>query len=265
MTGGSRRPLGQHFLVDASVSKRVLTELCPQPGQAWLEIGPGHGGLTREIAQAGADVLAVELDSALAAQLQQRTTNLANLRVLTGDILAIDLEKELAVYAKPVHIYGSLPYYITSPILSRLFHLMDKVADATIVVQHEVAQRLVARPGSRAYGFLSVEAQWFATCRILFRIAPHAFRPKPKVWSALVRLAPPGRKQDLKVVNAEQFLEFVGLCFRQKRKTLLNNLRGRYGGEKVLTALMLNHLKNKTRAEELSVEELAHLFQLLHV
>ncbi len=265
MPAGGRRALGQHFLVDPNVSRRILAELGPRPGQVWLEIGPGHGALTRDIAQSGAQVLAVELDSALAAQLRQKTAHLANLRVLTGDILAINLDKELAVYAKPVHIYGSLPYYITSPILSRLFQLTDKVAEVTVVVQHEVAQRLVARPGSRAYGFLSVEAQWFATCRILFRIAPRAFRPKPKVWSALVRLTPPGRSQDLKVVDAEQFLAFVGLCFRQKRKILLNNLRERYGGERVLTALMLNRLTNKTRAEELSIEKLANLFQLLHV
>ncbi len=263
MLGGSRRPLGQHFLVDPTVKKRILTELRPQPGQVWLEIGPGHGELTRKIAETGADVLAVELDSALAARLRQKTADLANLRVVTGDILAIDLEKELAVYGNPVHVYGSLPYYITSPILSRLFQLADKIAEASVVVQKEVAQRLVARPGTRAYGFLSVEAQWFDTCRILFPIPPQAFRPRPKVWSALVRLAPPGRSRDLQVSSEEEFLEFVGLCFRQKRKTLLNNLRKRYGDERVLTTLKLNHLANKIRAEELSIDELVRLFEML--
>ncbi len=263
MPGGSRRPLGQHFLVDANANQRIFTELHPQPDQVWLEIGPGHGELTRKIAETGVRVLAVEIDSALAAKLRQKTADLANLRVLTGDILTTDLEKEVKVYGKPVHVYGSLPYYITSPILSRLFQLSEKIVEATIVVQYEVAQRLVARPGSHAYGFLSVEAQWFNTCRILFRIPPQAFRPRPKVWSALVRLTPPGRNRDLQVRSEKQFLKFVGLCFRQKRKTLLNNLRQRYGVEGVMTALELSHLTNKIRGEELSIDELVHLFELL--
>jgi 16S rRNA (adenine1518-N6/adenine1519-N6)-dimethyltransferase len=183
--------------------------------------------------------------------------------VLTGDILALDLKDELSACAKRIHIYGSLPYYITSPILSRIFELKEMVAEATVIVQAEVAQRLVARPGSRAYGFLSVEAQWFAACSILFRIAPSAFRPRPKVWSALVRLAPPGRRHEFAGMATRQFLEFAGACFQQKRKTLLNNLRAKYGEEKVLAALGSRLLTKKVRAEELSIDELAGLYNLL--
>ena len=263
MHGGSRQPLGQHFLVDSNASQRIFRELHPEPDQFWLEIGPGHGELTRKIAETGATVFAIEVDSALAARLRQKTADLANLRVVTGDILTIDLEKVVQAYGKAIHVYGSLPYYITYPILRRLFGLSERIVEATIVVQYEVAQRLVACPDSHAYGFLSLEAQWFNTTRILFRIPPQAFRPRPKVWSALVRLTPPGRRRDFQVHSENQFLKFGGLCFRQKRKTLLNNLRQRYGVERVMAALELSHLTNKIRAEQLSIDELVQLFEML--
>jgi len=254
--------LGQHFLKDAAWRAGILRSLAPQPDQVWLEIGAGHGEMTRELARAARRVVAIELDARLVGALERVAEELPNIEVHAGDVLALDLKKlglRAHAGAERVHVYGSLPYYITSPILRRLFEHADAIESIHIVIQFEVAERLAARPGRREYGFLSVLAQFYSKPEIVFRIPPGAFRPRPKVASALVRLEM--RRERAEVGDEKQFIAFVGRCFEQKRKTLMNNLKPVAGAEKAGGAIHAAGLKPGVRAEELSVEEFAALYK----
>jgi 16S rRNA (adenine1518-N6/adenine1519-N6)-dimethyltransferase len=254
--------LGQHFLKDEAWRARILRSLAPRLDQVWLEIGAGHGEMTRELARAAQRVIAIELDSPLIAALESLARELPNIEVHSGDILALDLEKlGLRSGAERVHVYGSLPYYITSPILRRLFEHAAAIESIHVVIQFEVAERLAAKPGRREYGFLSVLAQFYAHPEIIFRIPPGAFRPRPKVSSALVRLAIlPERAA---VGDEVKFIAFVGKCFEQKRKTLLNNLKPVAGAENAIEAIRAAGLPPGVRAEELTVEKFAVLFRAM--
>lgn len=237
------------------------------PGQAvgtaasycWIEIGAGHGELTEYLAATGAPVYAVELDPPLIARLQALSAaKFPNLTVVPGDVLQTDLAKTAA--GRRIKLYGSLPYYITSPILHRFFESAALIDEIHIVIQAEVAFRLVARPGTRDYGYLSVLTQFFSRPVIALKLPPGAFRPPPEVRSALVSMKLPGEDAKLGIPDIGKFLEFVKTCFAQKRKTLANNLRGLASPAKVKDALATMKLGAAARAEELSVAELGALY-----
>lgn len=261
MARRQRPPLGQHFLQDEGWRRRILEQLTPRPADCWLEIGAGHGEFTLPLAEASQAVVGVERDAQLAAELRRRLRALPAARVLETDILSLDLARlarELG--AEKLRLYGSLPYYITSPILRRLFDSLAVIEDIHLVVQREVAERLVAKPGGRDYGFLSGLAQFHAEAELLFVVPRGAFRPTPKVDSALVRLSLPGAEASLRIADAQQFLRFLSACFRLKRKTLRNNLRAALPGARLEAALAEAGLALHARAEELSLESLARLF-----
>ena len=255
----SPEKLGQHFLTDASWQERIARAVRIDGG-VWVEIGAGHGEMTTRLAQRASQVFAIELDRRLAARLRETAASFRNVEVVERDVLAVDFAK-LTGGAR-FSVYGNLPYYITSPILHRLFEHADQIAAIHIVIQFEVAARIVAPPGRRDYGYLSVVSQWFSRPEIAFRIPPGAFRPPPKVASALVSLGLPGQRAQHPLDDENAFLNFVKQCFAQKRKTLRNNLRQRLGtrSEEVLRGAGLSP---GARAEELSVAQLAALFTLV--
>jgi 16S rRNA (adenine1518-N6/adenine1519-N6)-dimethyltransferase len=258
-----RPPLGQHFLHDAGIRQKILHLLSAREEDAWLEIGAGHGEMTLLLAGTGARVVAVERDARLAAGLHEQLAALANARLVEADILKVSLEGLAREHkVERFRVYGNLPYYITSPILHRLFESRTAMADIHIVIQREVAERLCAAPGSRDFGYLSVVAQFYTQPEILIPVPRGAFRPPPKVESSLVRLAPPGKGVELGLEDEGAFLRFVQACFRQKRRTLRANLRGRYGA-RVEEALEAMKLPPRARAEELSLEQLASLYRQL--
>ncbi len=262
-TGSQRRPpLGQHFLHDPRVRRQILRRLDCRPHDAWLEIGAGHGEMTLGLAETGARVAAVERDPRLAAELRAALAPFTAAQVIERDVLKVSLA-EVAQQSgvNRWRVYGNLPYYITSPILHRLFAEIQLVQDIHIVVQREVAERLTARPGRRDYGYFSVVAQFYTSPEILLPIPRGAFRPPPKVDSALVRLAPPGAQAQLSV-EPDSFLRFVQACFRQKRRTLRANLRGQYGA-RVEKALATVNLQPRARGEELTLDQLAALYRAL--
>jgi len=160
-------------------------------------------------------------------------------------------------------VYGNLPYYITSPILAHLFGFAAQIESIHIVIQLEVAQRIVATPGHREYAYLSALCQYFTHPEILLRIPPGAFRPPPKVHSALVAMHLPGERAHLAIENDSAFLEFLQHSFAQKRKTLRNNLKSIYTDEKFAAALAACKLTSNSRAEELSLTQFAQLFHAL--
>jgi 16S rRNA (adenine1518-N6/adenine1519-N6)-dimethyltransferase len=254
----SAEKLGQHFLSDASWQERIARAV-GLDGGVWVEIGAGHGEMTTRLSQRASKVFAIELDRRLAVHLRENMAQQKNVEVIEGDVMAIDFGELAGGVA--FSVYGNLPYYITSPILHRLFEHVDKVRSIHIVIQFEVAARIVAPPGRRDYGYLSVASQWFARPEIAFRIPPGAFRPPPKVESALVSFRMPGERAKHPIDDEKAFLDFVKECFAQKRKTLRNNLRGRLGAraEEVLREAGFSP---GARAEELSVADFVKLFQL---
>jgi 16S rRNA (adenine1518-N6/adenine1519-N6)-dimethyltransferase len=161
-------------------------------------------------------------------------------------------------------VYGNLPYYITSPILRQLFNYADQLDSIHIVIQLEVAERIVAQPGHREYGYLSAACQFFTQPRIALRLPPGAFSPPPKVKSALVEMNLPGERARLNIGDAEnetRFLKFVQACFSQKRKTLRNNLRSISSEEEIHAALNATELRLDARAEQLSLSQFAEMFR----
>ena len=244
------RRLGQHFLARTSILQRIAAAAVPSPETTILEIGPGRGALTQFLIPAAARVVAVEVDQVLVHYLQAKFRD-DQITVVHGDVLQTDLSQW-----GPVSVAGNLPYYITSPIIERVLALGPMLLNAVFLVQKEVAERITSGPGSRDYGYLSVACQLHAETKYLFAVPPEAFRPPPKVDSAVVQLIP--RRQPV-VADTAGFLHFAGACFTQKRKTLRNNLASLYGKERVDT-----EPEAGLRAEQLSVEELASLYERLN-
>jgi 16S rRNA (adenine1518-N6/adenine1519-N6)-dimethyltransferase len=260
----ARQRLGQHFLADSGWRSRILQTLPRAENETWIEIGAGHGEITRLLAAPQRRLVAIDTDERLAnglrAAVASHPDEWPGVEVVCGDVLALDLGK---LAGGEFRVYGNLPYYITSPILAHLFRYADRIRSIHIVIQLEVAARIVAKPGSRAYGYLSAVCQFYARPEILLRISPGAFRPPPKVASALLRMDLPGERAKLAILDEARFLKFVGVCFGQKRKTLRNNLRARADGGRIDAALAACSLRSDARAEQLSLAEFAALFEKL--
>jgi 16S rRNA (adenine1518-N6/adenine1519-N6)-dimethyltransferase len=254
----SPEKLGQHFLTDANWQERIARAVRIDDG-VWVEIGAGHGEMTSRLAKSAGKVFAIELDARLVRRLREVMAPFKNVEVVESDVMAVDFEKLTG--AARFFVYGNLPYYITSPILHRLFEHAERIAAIHIVIQLEVAVRIVARPGRRDYGYLSVVSQWFSRPEIAFRIPPGAFRPPPKVASALVSFRMPGERGNCFVADEDAFLEFVKECFAQKRKTLRNNLRTRLG-TRAEEAMREAGLPIDARAEQLTISQFAALFRV---
>jgi 16S rRNA (adenine1518-N6/adenine1519-N6)-dimethyltransferase len=246
------RRLGQHFLTRKSTLDRIAEAACGEHTPLVIEIGAGRGALTESLLERAEKVVAIEVDPVLLHYLRQKfreALDAGRLILVESDILKIDLRE----WGHAV-IAGNLPYYITSPILERIFAAGASCKLAVILVQAEVAARIVAEPGCRDYGYLSVQVQVQARAERLFEVPRTSFRPPPKVDSAVVRLEP----RDSKIKDLPLFLKFAGNCFRYKRKTLRNNLAGLYDRSAVEFLV-----GPKDRAEALSIAELAKLFQAL--
>jgi len=254
----SPEKLGQHFLTDASWQERIARAVRIDGG-VWVEIGAGHGEMTTRLAQRASKVFAIELDRRLAERLREAVAPCRNVEIVESDVMAVDLERLTG--GERFSIYGNLPYYITSPILHRLFEHAERIAAIHIVIQLEVAVRIVAQPGRRDYGYLSVVSQWFSQPEIVFQIPPGAFRPPPKVASALVTFRLPGARAINSVEKENAFLDFVKGCFAHKRKTLRNNLRAGLG-TRTADVLKEAGLSPDARAEQLTVSQFAALFKL---
>ncbi len=262
----SRQKMGQHFLGDGGWRKRILENLGLQANQTWVEIGPGHGEMTRHLAGEGRRVIAIEADTVLAqgleSEIESHGEEWPGVEIVTSDVLQADIG---ALVPGRLHVYGSLPYYITSPILHHLFQWADRIDSIQIVIQLEVAERIAAEPGSRDYGYLSTMCQYYTRPKIAFRIPPGAFRPPPKVQSALVEMALPGKAGELGILQPDKFFGFLRVCFAQKRKTLRNNLRGTSSDDRIHAVLEKAGVRPDARAEQLTLEQFAAIFKEISV
>jgi len=216
----ARQKLGQHFLIQGSILERIAVAACPQREELVVEIGPGRGALTERLLKRAGRVVAVELDAYLVDHLRQKFAGESRLEIIHADAMKTDLAQwGLAPIA------GNLPYYAATAIIGQTVRL--RTSRAVFLIQKEVADRLVEQPRTREYGYLTVATRLFAEARLLFGVKPGAFHPPPKVDSAVVMLTP--HADPLAVDDAESFLQFAGLCFQHKRKTLRNNLAETYG------------------------------------
>ena len=263
-----RQRLGQHFLADLDWREQIARAIRVSPHSTvplpkddqhcWIEIGAGHGEMTGYLLAAGGPVGAIELDTTLANGLHRLAKEFPQLTVISRDILKTDLAALAS--GRRIRLYGNLPYYITSPILHHLFNFATLIDEMHFVIQSEVAWRLAAQPGTRDYGYLSVVTQFYTRPELVFEIPRDAFQPPPEVTSALVTLRLPGERSKLVLKDELRFLNFVKLCFSQKRKTLVNNLRSLAKPEKLRAALASLSLRPDARAEQLTVAQFAALF-----
>jgi 16S rRNA (adenine1518-N6/adenine1519-N6)-dimethyltransferase len=249
--------MGQHFLGNLNWRKRIFDSLPRTGKETWVEIGAGHGEVTQLLASDGRRVVAIEADPHLAAGLKNEAAGWGHVEVVEGDILRLDLEK---IVGGDFRVYGNLPYYITSPILHQLFDYTDRLISIHIVIQLEVAERIVSAPGRRDYGYLSAVCQFYTRPEIAFRIPPGAFRPPPRVKSALLHMTIPGELESLNVDDEHRFLEFIATSFGQKRKTLRNNLLSVMPDEHIQAALAHCGIRSDARAEQLSLAQFAKLY-----
>jgi 16S rRNA (adenine1518-N6/adenine1519-N6)-dimethyltransferase len=248
-----KKALGQHHLVDGALCRPLIQFLSPQD-QKVLEIGPGGGVLTAELLAAGARVLGWELDPDWAAVLRRRLPD-PRLTLVVGDALEIAWDRLLT----PTLVAGNLPYNVATAILEDLLPNHDRIPRAAFLVQKEVADRIVAAPGSDAYGSFSVIVAAQARPSILGKVKPGSFRPPPKVDSAFVGL----ELQPPPLPNAEMpaFISLVRQAFSQRRKTLRNSLSAGWGREKAEAVLAAAGIPERARAEELGLREFLEIYQ----
>ena len=269
----SKSRLGQNFLRDQQAIRRIVAALGDCSDRTMVEIGPGMGAITRELAERAGRVLGLELDHELAARLSselsrgaaEQGTNPAtsNVEIETVDVLSFDFVAASALAGQKLLVAGNLPYYITSPILSKLAESAEALDRAVLMVQSEVADRVTAQPGSRAFGLLSVTVQLHGPVEQLFTLLPSAFTPPPEVHSTVFRWRFAPRFKALEV-DREPFLNFLRQVFALKRKTLANNLRAAGLDSAIaLQALSNAGIDSKARAESVSIESLAALWKVL--
>lgn len=247
--------LGQHFLASDGHRRRIVDALHLKGGENVLEIGPGRGAITDLLAERAGRLVGIEVDPRLAGNLKERYAGNDRVEIIEGDILEVTLPP----FDGPVRVVGNLPYYITSPILMRLFEHAAQIDYIVVMVQREVAERMTAQPGTRDYGLLTVTTRYYAEPKLLLTIPPGAFQPRPKVESAVVGMKVMPRA----LADEAGFFRMVRAAFAQKRKTLVNNLKQAYGLETVKAKLEAAGLKPSSRGEEMTIEEFEKLFLLL--
>lgn len=260
--------MGQNFLIEPQVPADIAAASGAGRGSGVLEIGPGIGPLTAQLAQRAGQVVAVELDKALLPVLAETLSPFENVTVIPGDVMKLELDKLVMEHFSgltPI-VCANLPYNITTPVMTKLLEskLFERI---TVMIQREVAKRVCAQPGTADYGAFSVFCQYHARCDYRFEVGPECFTPAPKVTSAVVTLTPQP-KPDC-VADEHAFFRVVKAAFAQRRKTLLNCLGNAYGDQfskDALRQIILDcGLPEDIRGERLGIEEFASLAKKLAV
>jgi 16S rRNA (adenine1518-N6/adenine1519-N6)-dimethyltransferase len=250
-----KKRLGQHFLIDPNIVRKIVSLAAPRSDETVFEIGPGRGALTRALCAASRSVVAVEVDRQLTEYLTRTLTDCPNLDLRHGDALSFPLE----TIPEGSVVVANLPYYISAPLLFKLLEMRGRIDRMVLMLQTEVARRIVARPHTKEYGVLAVLAQYWTEPVLAFRIPSTCFQPRPEVESAVVKLAV-RRRPAVAVQDEDVFLRLVRGAFAHRRKTLVNSLRDEgFAGDAVNRAMTAAGIDPVRRAETLSLQEFAVL------
>jgi 16S rRNA (adenine1518-N6/adenine1519-N6)-dimethyltransferase len=254
-----KKSLSQNFLIDGNIIRKIISAAGVLSDDVVLEIGPGPGALTQELLNRGALVIAVEKDRVLAEHLSRLP---GDLTVYNDDILDFDFSDKLdpCLKGRRAKVIANLPYHITTPIITKLVKMHDRLDSLVIMVQHEVAARMTALPGGKDYGSLTVFLNFHCHAEYAFKVKRTCFYPVPKVDSAVVRLQ---LKEPPAISNPEQFEKIVRKAFEQRRKMLRKSLSEIFSPEAIIRALEENGLNPQARPEELSLSELIDFFEAL--
>jgi 16S rRNA (adenine1518-N6/adenine1519-N6)-dimethyltransferase len=273
----AKKSLGQNFLVDKNVSRRIVDAVFPQKSDLIVEIGPGTGALTRSLLESAGRVIALEIDPRLVEDLRS-SISATNLEIVEADALSVDWRRLITAAGQSlaehrqsqerprVRIVANLPYYISTPIVQKLIKQHDLIFDMTLMLQSEVVDRIAAAPGGREYGYLSVLVQYYAETRKLIDVPATAFRPVPKVQSSVIRLLMRERPP-VEVINEKSFFALVRAAFAQRRKTISNNLKAAHTSlafeVPIEQALSRAGIDSRARAETLSLADFAALHRAM--
>ncbi len=255
------KSLGQNFLIDGNVVRKIVREAGITKDDYVLEIGPGMGTLTEELALNAKKVVAVELDKKLLPILDETLANYDNVEIIYGDVLEVDLKAliEEKLDGGPVKLVANLPYYVTTPIIGKLLEDDLKLESINVMVQKEVADRMAAGPGSKSYGSLSVFVNFYTKPKVVVKVPKTVFMPQPKIDSSVIKL---DLKKDLPDIDREKLFKVVKAAFSKRRKTIINAL-STYGfdleKEEIRQTLERVGIKPEERAENISVEDFIKL------
>ncbi len=265
------KSLGQNFLNDDGVVKKIVDAADIDNQTLVIEIGPGIGSMTKELAQRAAGVAAIEIDKHLIPALNDNLSEYSNITIINQDVMKAHIDAVISEYkekynASVVKVVANLPYYITTPIIMRFLEEIKGIDGMVFMVQKEVAQRMVSGPGTKDYGALSVAVQFYSSPKIIFDVPPHCFIPQPEVHSTIIRLdilkEPP-----VKVNDKDLYFKLVKASFGQRRKTLVNGLANsgflQINKEQIKEVLESMGLKDNIRGEVLSVQQFGELANLL--
>lgn len=259
------KSLGQNFLIDGNIVRKIVQGAEIEATDNVLEIGPGFGTLTEELATKAKKVVAIELDKKLLPVLKETLKDHHNIKIVPGDVLELDLEKliEEEFNGEKVKVVANLPYYVTTPILGRLLEENLNIESITVMVQKEVADRMVAHPHSKTYGALSLFINFYTYPEIILKVPKTVFMPQPKIESSVIKLS---LKDELPDLDREKFFKLVKAGFSTRRKTILNSLSNsdiNIEKDIIRESLEMANISPSHRAEDLSLEDFINISTIL--
>ncbi|MEK3764184.1 MULTISPECIES: 16S rRNA (adenine(1518)-N(6)/adenine(1519)-N(6))-dimethyltransferase RsmA [unclassified Solibacillus] len=266
-----KKSLGQNFLIDPNILRNIVSHANLTENSGAIEVGPGIGALTEHLAREAKKVVSFEIDQRLLPVLEDTLSPYNNVKIVHSDILKADVEQVIAEEMpgiEDIMVVANLPYYVTTPILMKLLNDRLPIRGFVVMMQKEVADRITAKPGTKAYGSLSIAIQYYVTAEIAMIVPKTVFMPQPNVDSAVIRLikheTPP-----VKVIDEDFLFEVSRASFAQRRKTILNNLQnglvnGKQNKELIIQALAEAGIDPSRRGETLSIQEFGKLSDCLH-
>jgi 16S rRNA (adenine1518-N6/adenine1519-N6)-dimethyltransferase len=264
-----KKSLGQNFLIDQNILNKIVDSADLTEASGAIEIGPGIGSLTENIAKRAEKVIAFEIDQRLIPILEETLAPYPHVKVINEDVLEADVKRVITEEFKEgqdLMVVANLPYYVTTPILLKLLNDNLPIRGIVIMIQKEVAERMNAQPGTKSYGSLSIAVQYYAEVEMIMTVPHTVFVPKPNVDSAVIRLTK-RKSPPVEVIDEEFLFNVVRACFAQRRKTIFNNLKTFIGNEKreiIIEALKQANIDEKRRGETLTIQEFGALSDTLH-
>ena len=260
----AKKGYGQNFIIDYNIVDHIARAACNED-DCVIEIGPGIGALTQPLALRAKQVYSFEIDQRCITVLEESLKDLDNVKVIYHDFLDVDVQEIVDVLKKEYHhvkVASNLPYYITTPLLFKLFEV-DGLDAITVMMQKEVANRFVALENTKDYNALSVMAQYLFDVKLIMNVPASIFNPKPKVDSAVIQFIPKNTRHPLQ--NPHAFFNFVRACFAQRRKTLMNNIKNaKYDTDQVSQWLQKHQLNQNLRSEQFTLEQFIELYEWLN-